>query len=73
MIKFENIEVIGWEHAIHGMRNPLESWEKSDSCWYEKTPNFFDLPNEVLPVRQEGSEVPSEANFFCCNSRRDYI
>lgn len=33
MIKFENTEVIGWEHAIRGMRNPLESWGKSDS-WY---------------------------------------
>lgn len=31
MIKFENTEVVGWEHAIRGMRNPLESWEKSDS------------------------------------------
>ena len=53
MIKFENIEVIGWEHAIHGMRNPLESWEKSDSCWYEKTPNFFDLPNQILKKIQD--------------------
>lgn len=33
MIKFENTEVMGWEHAIRGMRNPLESWEKSDSDW----------------------------------------
>lgn len=31
MIKFENTEVIGWEHAIRGMRNPMNSWEKSDS------------------------------------------
>lgn len=31
MIKFENTEVMGWEHAIRGMRNPLNSWEKSDS------------------------------------------
>ena len=31
MIKFENTEVMGWEAAIRGMRNPLESWEKSDS------------------------------------------
>lgn len=31
MIKFENTEVIGWEAAIRGMRNPLNSWEKSDS------------------------------------------
>ena len=34
MIKIENIEVIGWEAAIRGMRNPLNSWEKSDSKWY---------------------------------------
>lgn len=31
MIKFENIEVMGWEAAIRGMRNPMNSWEKSDS------------------------------------------
>lgn len=31
MIKFENTEVLGWEHAIRGMRNPMNSWEKSDS------------------------------------------
>ena len=33
MIKFENTEVIGWESAIRGMRNPMNSWEKSDSRW----------------------------------------
>ena len=31
MIKLENYEVVGWEHAIRGMRNPMNSWEKSDS------------------------------------------
>lgn len=31
MIKIENTEVVGWEAAIRGMRNPLNSWEKSDS------------------------------------------
>ena len=31
MIKFENTEVVGWEAAIRGMRNPMNSWEKSDS------------------------------------------
>lgn len=31
MIIFENTEVTGWEHAIRGMRNPMNSWEKSDS------------------------------------------
>ena len=31
MIKVENIEVWGFEHAIRGMRNPKNSWDKSDS------------------------------------------
>ena len=33
MIRFENTEVMGWEHAIRGMRNPMNSWEKSDSAY----------------------------------------
>lgn len=31
MIKIENQEVVGFEHAIKGMRNPMNSWDKSDS------------------------------------------
>lgn len=38
MLKLENTEVMGWEAAIRGMRNPKNSWEKSDSqpCWILK-------------------------------------
>lgn len=39
MLKVENVEVLGWEHAIRGMRNPKNSWAKSDSgpeCPYGK-------------------------------------
>lgn len=31
MIKIEHTEVAGWEAAIRGMRNPLNSWDKSDT------------------------------------------
>lgn len=31
MIKIENVEIWGWEHAIRGMRNPMNSWDKSNS------------------------------------------
>ena len=31
MIKIENTEVVGWEAAVRGMRNPMNSWDKSDS------------------------------------------
>lgn len=38
MIKIENFEVVGWEHAIRGMRNPMNSWDKSDSVFdYDPT------------------------------------
>lgn len=33
MIKISQTEVVGWEAAIRGMRNPMNSWEKSDSGW----------------------------------------
>lgn len=38
MLKIENVEVVGWEAAIRGMRNPMNSWEKSDSGWDEHVP-----------------------------------
>ncbi|MEM0531108.1 hypothetical protein WGC32_12300 [Zongyangia sp. HA2173] len=31
MLKITDFEVVGWEHAIRGMRNPMNSWKKSDS------------------------------------------
>ena len=36
MIKIENITVYGWEAAIRGMRNPMNSWDKSDSIPYDR-------------------------------------
>ena len=36
MIKFENTEVMGWEAAIRGMRNPMNSWEKSDTGYIKE-------------------------------------
>ena len=35
MIKINNVEIVGWEHAIRGMRNPLNSWKVSDSYFTE--------------------------------------
>ncbi len=34
MIEITNIEVFGWDAAIRGMRNPKNSWDKSDSDFY---------------------------------------
>ena len=42
MIKFENTEVMNFEGALRGMRNPLNSWDKSDS--------FYDLEEDPSPI-----------------------
>ena len=47
MIKLENTEVVGWEHAIRGMRNPMNSWAKGDSgynCPYKLSEDSRHLP-----------------------------
>ena len=41
MIIIENEEIVGWESAIRGMRNPMNSWDKSDS-WYGCGSEFND-------------------------------
>lgn len=33
MIEIGNVEIYGWQAAIRGMRNPMNSWDKSDSYW----------------------------------------
>lgn len=33
MIKIENVQVLGWQGALRGMRNPLNSWDKSDTTY----------------------------------------
>lgn len=44
MIKIKNVDVSGWEAAIRGMRNPMNSWDKSDSNWVApRTINFLPI------------------------------
>lgn len=46
MIKIEKQEVLGWEHAIRGMRNPLNSWDRMDSGWGFGTGEVVDEDSE---------------------------
>ena len=46
MIKVENVDTWGFEHAIRGMRNPLNSWDKSDSEWRWVEDNSPINPND---------------------------
>lgn len=47
MIKIENIEVFNFEGAFRGMRNPLESWDKSDSGYDEDRYEFIIGENDM--------------------------
>ena len=43
MLKIENFEVVGWEHAVRGMRNPLNSWSRSDSEFITSDGDHHDI------------------------------
>lgn len=47
MIKFEHTEVVGWEHAIRGMRNPMNSWEKSDSWFLDSQDGLYNIIGDL--------------------------
>ena len=48
MLKIENAETFGWEAAIRGMRNPKNSWSKSDSRWSSPNENGTDAPRFIV-------------------------
>ncbi len=48
MIEITNVEVFNWQAAIRGMRNPLNSWDKSDSEWeFVEDPSIINPHDEV--------------------------
>ena len=54
MIKVENIDVYGFEAAIRGMRNPLNSWNKSDTLWWDTIgENDLDLMHRLFKAGTE--------------------
>ena len=54
MLKIENFEVLGWEHAIRGMRNPMNSWEKSDSGYCQR-----DLLRDCTTCVHKSTDYPT--------------
>ncbi len=51
MIKFENSEVWGFQHALRGMRNPLNSWDKADTI-YDLEGGVFKLGEADVQLMQ---------------------
>lgn len=58
MIKIVRSNVFGWEAAIRGMRNPMNSWANSDTLWYEYG-EYYDIMGNSGPAytNEEGMEL----------------
>ncbi len=54
MIKVENVDVWGFEHAIRGMRNPMNSWDKSDSVFEDYVPDYEMDTAVIVPCLKIG-------------------
>ena len=61
MIKLENTEVTGWEAAIRGMRNPMNSWDKSDSSFED----VFEDKENLHAYYMKNAEIgPNDFNLM---------
>ena len=61
MLKIENTEVMGWEAAIRGMRNPMNSWDKSDSNFED----VFEDPENLHTYYMKNAEIgPNDFNLM---------
>lgn len=63
-MKFKNTEVWGFEHAIRGMRNPFESWNKSDSFLCSGGDNFRDCKSDCGKCQRK-NEYDFERDVYC--------
>ncbi len=64
MIKIENTEVFGWEAAIRGMRNPMNSWAKSDTIVNRSAMESLFLGEADLELMQKLVKAGSDHGKF---------
>ena len=60
MIRLENVEVVGIDHAIRGMRNPKNSWDRSDSPLDDK---MFVGPDDHILMHNLAKGGPVHAKY----------
>lgn len=64
MIKFENIAVYGWEEAIRGMRNPMNSWDKIDSGYCNTLSALNKEGCDICPIKDSDPSTCYEKNPY---------
>lgn len=63
MIKIENVDVYGWEAAIRGARNPMNSWDKSDTMYFNMgAPKLGD--NDYKLLRNLANAGPDHGKYL---------
>ncbi len=65
MIKIENVSTAGFEPAVRGMRNPMNSWERSDSQLCKSGDGFEDCRVGVHGDCPRGDEDYFKEDIFC--------
>ena len=63
MLKIENAETYGWSAAIRGMRNPLNSWDKSDTQFFPGVVPTIG-PNDLKLMKQLGAAGNDHGKFL---------
>lgn len=63
MLKIENCTTYGWEAAIRGMRNPLNSWDKSDSHFEWEVGTLIIGENDLALMRKLAKAGSSHAKY----------
>ena len=69
MIKFENIDVMNFEGALRGMRNPLNSWELSDSEICPDAVGFQDCTRDCPRCPRDNNPSAWEYPIFCIGNK----
>jgi hypothetical protein len=63
MIKIENADVYGWEAAIRGARNPMNSWDKADTRYFSEGDPILG-PNDHKLLRNLANAGPDHGKFL---------
>ena len=76
MLKIENTEVMGWEAAIRGMRNPKNSWEKSDSfipCYLKTKCHECEANQKCAYYFEDANGLPYKKDEFIGSNDLDLM
>lgn len=73
VIKIENVTVSGWEAAIRGMRNPMNSWSQSDSHVCNEYTIREEMPCQMVENDNEPCKDCNDGKYGYCVGKNDFV